>query len=83
MEPQGSLPCSEEPATGPYTEPDSSTPQLSIHFFRINSNAILQSTPRSSKWSLTFSFPEQNYVCVISPCVLHVSRILFSLILSL
>jgi hypothetical protein len=26
MEPEGSLPCSQQPATGPYTVPDESSP---------------------------------------------------------
>jgi hypothetical protein len=32
MEPEGSLPCSQEPAAGPYPEPDDSSPQPSTLF---------------------------------------------------
>jgi hypothetical protein len=32
MEPDGSLPCSQEPSTGPYPEPDESNPYDVILF---------------------------------------------------
>jgi len=32
MEPEGSLPCPQEPTTGPYPKPDASSPQLSTLF---------------------------------------------------
>jgi hypothetical protein len=32
MEPEGSLPCSQESTTGPYSKPDAPTPQLPTLF---------------------------------------------------
>jgi hypothetical protein len=34
MEPEGSLPCSKEPSTGPYPEPDQSIPYHHILFLQ-------------------------------------------------
>jgi hypothetical protein len=39
MEPDDSLPCSQQPATG-YPEPDESSPHFSSYFFRIHFNII-------------------------------------------
>jgi hypothetical protein len=32
LEPEDSLPCSQQPSTGPYPKPDESSPKLSILF---------------------------------------------------
>jgi len=53
---EGSLPCSQQLATGPYSEPDESSPQPPTDFPKIQSNVILPSTPRSSEWTHLFSW---------------------------
>ena len=64
MEPERTLPLLQPPATCSRTEPDQSSPVdtspslfLNTHF-----NSILPSTPRTSKWSLSFRCP-QEIVC--------------------
>jgi len=57
MEPEGSLPSSQGPATGPYPDP-----HLPPYFFKIHSNIIPPSTPRSCGWSLPFRLSDQNVV---------------------
>ena len=62
MEPEGSLPHSQGPATCPYSKPDQSTPSQPIPLLEDTFNIILPSTPGSSKWSLSLRFPHQNPV---------------------
>jgi hypothetical protein len=59
MEPEVSVPCSQEPATGPYPGPDKSNPcpPTLFHF-----DIILPPTRRSSEWSLPFKLPNQNFL---------------------
>ena len=61
MEPEGSLPHSQVPATCPYPEPARPSPYLTSQFLKIHRN-ILQSMHGSSKWSLSLRFPHQNPV---------------------
>jgi hypothetical protein len=63
MEPEGSLPCSQEPVTGHYPESDEFNPHPPNRLHKIYFNKIIPSTPKSSEWSLSFRLPNQNFVC--------------------
>jgi hypothetical protein len=61
MEPEGSLPHSQQLATCPYPEADQSSPCPAPHL-KTHLNIILPSTPGSSKWSLSLTYHHQNPV---------------------
>jgi len=65
MEAESSLLCSQQPATGPYLEPDESRVQLPTLFPKINSNIILPLMRRFSNQTL--------YTCHISP--MHITSL--------
>ena len=52
MEPEGSLPHSQKPASCPCPEPDQSSPCPAPHYLKNNFNIIIPATSRSSKWFL-------------------------------
>jgi hypothetical protein len=64
MEPEGSLPCSQEPTTGPYPEPDVSSHTLPSCFLNTRSRIILPSTCRTPQWSHPLKFSHQNSVYI-------------------
>jgi hypothetical protein len=69
MELEGSLPCSQESATGPYLQPNKE--KTSNHNIS-NLNNIAPSTPRSSKWYLPFMLPaRQEHKQTFLQCCAH------------
>jgi hypothetical protein len=63
MEPEGALPCLQQPATGPHPELDESSPHLTVPFVKIHFNIIHPSTPRISKWIFCRLSHPMNLIC--------------------
>jgi hypothetical protein len=71
MEPEGSLPCSQEPSTGPYPEPDQSNP---AHPISLRSILLLTTRLRLGLPSGLFPSGFPTYILhafLFSPFVLH------------
>jgi len=60
MEPEVSLPYTQEPFPCPYPEPDQSSPWAASHFLNIHFNIILPFTSGSYRFSLSLGFPHQK-----------------------
>jgi hypothetical protein len=61
MEPVGSLPCSQEPSTGPYPEPN----QFNLYHPILSKIHIVHPpTSWSSQWSPSFRFSHQYPICI-------------------
>ena len=83
MEPEVSLPHSQDPNTRPFSEPEQSSPWSASHFLKIPLNIILPSTPGSSEWSPPQISPPKHSTKLSSPqYMLHAPPISFFLILS-
>ena len=62
MEPEGSLPQSQVPATCPYPEPARTSPHPTSHLLKIHLNIILPSMTGYPMLSPSFRFPHQNHL---------------------
>jgi len=74
MEPEDSLPHSQQPPIVPImsqTDPIHALPSCS---FKIHVNIFLPSTPTTSQWSLSFRFSHQRAVCISLPRTSHLSH---------
>jgi len=66
MEPEGSLPHLQVPATCPYPSQIDLVHALTLHFLQIQLTIIFSSNPGSSKWSLSLRSPHQNPVYIFT-----------------
>jgi hypothetical protein len=64
MEPEGSLPNSQEPTTRTSPEQDESSPEFPTYFSNNQPNIIIPSISRSTEWFLSFRFSDQDFVCI-------------------
>jgi hypothetical protein len=62
MEPEGSLSCSQEPATGSYPGHMNSVYTLTPYFLKIHFSIIFLFMLRSSTWSLPVRFSDQHFI---------------------
>jgi hypothetical protein len=63
-EPEGSAPHSQQPAKGPYPEPDKSTQDPAVHLPKVDLDPIISPTPWSSKSAFSSRLSHQNPVQV-------------------
>ena len=78
MEPEGSIPHSQVPATCPYPEPADTVQATTFNFLNTHLNIKLPSMNGSSKWSLSLMFPTSKLdKPLLSPYVLHNPAISF------
>jgi len=83
LEAEGSLPCSQELASGPYPEDETSPHTVPPYFPKIHSNIITLATPRSSVLSLPFGYSDQNFVRIFHlshACYMYTNLIILHLI---
>jgi hypothetical protein len=80
MVPEGSLPCSQQPAAGISHEPDESSPHSPTRIYKIHFNINPSRTPRTSSGLSTSDFSTKTLLIFLI-CVLHARIILLDVII--
>ena len=75
MEPEGTLPCPNEPATIPTRSRINPVHALPLHFFMISFTIILTSMPKCRNSSLPSGAPPNLFALLSSPQTYHLSRL--------
>ena len=75
MEPEGSLPHSQVPATSPYLSQFDPVHNPTFHYLKIHFNIILPSTPGSPKWSFSLNlFVYTNFIFILKYQIQNVTN---------
>jgi hypothetical protein len=74
MEPKSSLPCSQEPATGPYPEPDESDPHPKPDFLKIHFKTIIHFHAVLPSGLFTSGFPTKTLCAFLTSHACYMPR---------
>jgi hypothetical protein len=77
MEPEGSIPCSQEPSTGPILSHIHPLRSIPSYVSRIHFNIVHPPTSWSSQWSLSFRLSHQYPKALVMPLVNCIYRPLY------
>jgi hypothetical protein len=83
MEPEGSLPCSQEPTLVPIMSQLNPFPTMQLYILTVHPNIDIPSMSKSSEWSFPFRLPKQNlFLRIYLPQARHMPPTISSFLIS-